>query len=273
MKMWDAEVEAAWRREVRRREFASVRCALKLGPRLRVLDLGAGDGALSALMAQSGARVTALDPEPRRPLRFPVRRVPPGKLPFDDGSFDRIFTSNVLEHVGDLAACLAECRRVLDGGGFMVHTVPTALWRLLTILGQPITATRHAARAVGKRLRLRSGRLAVRAVRPASFASAKPAARLWAAVGLLWPAPHGAGHSAWREVLEFTDASWRRRFRRAGLTVVDAFDLPMLHSGHALFPGVARRARLALSRRGLASCRAYVVRPRSPRPSARTEAR
>lgn len=273
MKMWDAEIEAAWRREVRRCEFAAVRSVLKLKPGLHVLDLGAGDGSLSARIAESGARVVAVDPEPRRPLRFAVRRVPPGKLPFDDGSLDRVFTSNVLEHVLDLPACLAECGRVLDGRGLMVHTVPTALWRILTILAQPLAALRYAARAAGRRSGLRPGRLAMPAVSPDPLPSAKPAAHVSAALSLLWPAAHGASPSAWHEVLEFTDAAWRRRFRRAGLTVADALDLPMLHSGHALFPGMAKRVRLALSRAGLAACRAYVVRLRAPSRSPRQECR
>ncbi len=271
MKVWDAEIEAAWRREVRRCEFAAVRSVLKLKPGLHVLDLGAGDGFLAALIAESGARVTATDPKPRRPFSFPVRRTPPGKLPFADGSFDRVFTSNVLEHVEDLQGLLAESRRVLESGGFMVHTVPTSLWRVLTILTQPLAALRYAARAAGRRFRLRSGRLAVRAVCPAPFASTELLTQVRAALSLLWPAAHGASPSAWHEVLEFTDAAWRRRFRRAGLTVADVLDLPMLHSGHALFPGMAKRVRLALSRAGLAACRAYVVRLSAPSRSPRQE--
>lgn len=45
-------------------------------------------------------------------------------LPFRDGSFDAIKATELLEHVPDVPAALAECRRVLRPGGRLVATVP-----------------------------------------------------------------------------------------------------------------------------------------------------
>lgn len=41
------------------------------------------------------------------------------RLPFDDGSFDSVFSISVLEHILDLRAALAEMRRVLRPGGIV----------------------------------------------------------------------------------------------------------------------------------------------------------
>ncbi len=45
-------------------------------------------------------------------------------LPFRDGAFDAVKATEVLEHVSNVEAALAECRRVLRVGGHLVATVP-----------------------------------------------------------------------------------------------------------------------------------------------------
>ena len=45
-------------------------------------------------------------------------------LPFRDSAFDAVKATEVLEHVPDVEAALAECRRVLRVGGHLVATVP-----------------------------------------------------------------------------------------------------------------------------------------------------
>jgi SAM-dependent methyltransferase len=57
------------------------------------------------------------------------------KLPFADGTFDRIIASEVLEHIPDDRAALVELTRVLRPGGTMAVTVPSwlpevACWQL-----------------------------------------------------------------------------------------------------------------------------------------------
>jgi SAM-dependent methyltransferase len=46
------------------------------------------------------------------------------KLPFADGSFDRVIASEVLEHIPDDESAMAELARVLRPGGTMAVTVP-----------------------------------------------------------------------------------------------------------------------------------------------------
>ena len=45
-------------------------------------------------------------------------------LPFSDGAFDRVIAAEVLEHIPDDRAALAELARVLRPGGTMAVTVP-----------------------------------------------------------------------------------------------------------------------------------------------------
>jgi ubiquinone/menaquinone biosynthesis C-methylase UbiE len=101
----------------------------------RALDLGCGDGALTgALVAAVGAdgavigadvAEAALRRARARHPRLEFVRVPvDGSLPFEAGSFDIVWASEVIEHVADTARWLSELRRVLVPRGRLALTTP-----------------------------------------------------------------------------------------------------------------------------------------------------
>ena len=90
---------------------------------LRVLDLGAGTGKLTALLAGLGADVTAVEPDPamleelRRGL--PSVRTLDGsaeRIPLADASVDAVLCGQSM-HWFDMSAALPEIARVLAPGG------------------------------------------------------------------------------------------------------------------------------------------------------------
>ncbi|HEX4018708.1 MAG TPA: class I SAM-dependent methyltransferase [Frankiaceae bacterium] len=103
-----------------------------------LLDLGCGAGRHAAEACRRGATVVALDMsapdlkeaadrlgevDPERRRSVPVQG-DALRLPFADGTFDRIIAAEVLEHIPADEAAMAELARVLRPGGLVAVTVP-----------------------------------------------------------------------------------------------------------------------------------------------------
>lgn len=101
-----------------------------LPPGARILDVSCGKAAIITRLAADGYRVTGTnfsryDEEPEGiDIRHGVdiRQ----SLPFEDGSFDGVLLSDVIEHLSDQPKALAELARVAREGGFVVISTPNA---------------------------------------------------------------------------------------------------------------------------------------------------
>jgi SAM-dependent methyltransferase len=102
----------------------------------RVLDFGCGAGrmvqaGLAAGLEMTGADVyyggskTRAGAEESGLLGSAVREIQNGRLPFDDWTFDLVVNNQVIEHVEDLDAVLAEIHRVLKPGGAVLSLFPS----------------------------------------------------------------------------------------------------------------------------------------------------
>jgi ubiquinone/menaquinone biosynthesis C-methylase UbiE len=105
-------------------------------PNAPILDAGCGTG-LNLRHLPEGS--TGVDINPRNievlRKRLPNHIVVEGDveaLPFEDASFGTILCTEVIEHIPDPSAALAEYRRVLQPGGVLIGSVParSAIWKL-----------------------------------------------------------------------------------------------------------------------------------------------
>jgi ubiquinone/menaquinone biosynthesis C-methylase UbiE len=129
----DSDVYSAWSRfGLRERQvLETLRCA-QAKPR-RILDYGCGVGGWLGLLSRAypdaqlnGVDISVNAIEKAR-KRFPGSRFEcftGNKAPYDDGTFDLIFSYHVLEHVDDVHASIADIARMLAPGGYAVIIFP-----------------------------------------------------------------------------------------------------------------------------------------------------
>lgn len=146
----------------------------------RVLDVGCGEGAFSAALADAGARPVAVDvaDEPLRRLRvrFPqlpdVRRATAGEpLPLKADEVDAAWAGEVIEHVVDVGAFCTELRRVLKPGGPLLLTTPDHPRRLLARFALRPSAFEEHFSPYADHLRFFTARTLIRVLEDAGFAT------------------------------------------------------------------------------------------------------
>lgn len=94
-------------------------------PDERILDLGCGDGRLTLRIAATGADVTGVDASlamvaAARARGITADNASAESLPYQDASFDAVFSNAALHWVRDHDAMMSEVRRVLRPGGRFV---------------------------------------------------------------------------------------------------------------------------------------------------------
>jgi len=116
-------------RAIEQLRVRAIRRLLDAKPSSRVLEVGVGGG---NVLEHIGGMQFGIDLSPfilrkaraRLGARASLVRSDAMALPFRDGAFDRVYCSEVLEHVLDPESVIREMRRVLAPGGIAVISVP-----------------------------------------------------------------------------------------------------------------------------------------------------
>jgi SAM-dependent methyltransferase len=127
----------------------AVACLIDRFGATRVLDLGAGTGKLTRILAEHAADVVAVEPldgmrrelEQRLP-QIPVLAGTAEAIPLDDGAVDAVFVAEAF-HWFDLSRAVADIARVLRPGGGLAVLWNRPGWERLPWLDELWTAVRE----------------------------------------------------------------------------------------------------------------------------------
>lgn len=254
-----------WLHFLRARDLAQILAATPEPLHGPILEVGCGDGFLTALLRQRFKQVIPIDIKPRDRVDD-LCIASAEALPFPDDCFGLVFSSNVMEHIRNLTACFEELRGVMRDDAIMIHAMPTPIWSALQFALLPVHLLLHSIlpRLTGARDKAKS---------TAEFSSSvfatqskpevsrdKNLKQFWTRLkAALWPPIHGVASSHIEEFRRFRTAWWTDRFHASGFIVFRTAPL-YLHSAYRLFPYRGLRFREIVSRAGLSSVTAYWAR-------------
>lgn len=244
--------------QIRRREIEQ---ALTFFPEQgRVLEIGSGSGWQAKKIQEHGYEVVGLEIEGSPYLKeavFPITLYDGKHLPFPDGAFDIVFSSNVQEHIPHVEAFQQEIRRVLKPGGVAIHILPTSVWRFWSNLTHYI----WLVRLIASRLQ-RSNTPSQPTPTPDSQAKPAPPkqSRLQKLVKELLPLRHGEFGNFLSEIYYFSSSRWMPLFRRAGFHIIATDVNHLFYTGYNICDAkLAFSSRTHLSRLFGSACRIYVM--------------
>lgn len=228
----------------------------------RILEVGAGTGQQAQELVSRGFTVEAIELAGSNYAKarvFPITDFDGRRIPFPDASFDIVFSSNVLEHISDLAQMHKEIARVLRPSGRAVHVLPTHAWRIWTTLSAFPASLQIAAVQLRHPPNLR-GCWGLPALRPLLHYVVQVVRPL---SGAILQRRHGERGNLLTEAWYFRPVWWRRNFEANGFEIVSERPLSLFYTGNMVFAqrwSWTKRAKLAAVLGS--ACHIFELRPR-----------
>ena len=132
---WISKQNSGFLKEIREHELNQI--VSKLPEKCKILEIGGGSGWQAKNLEKLGYKVFSIDVKDSFYLQekiFDVQIYDGINIPFKNKKFDVIFSSNVLEHIKSVDNYQKEISRVLKDDGLAIHIIPSATWRMWTII-------------------------------------------------------------------------------------------------------------------------------------------
>ena len=247
-----------WHHFLRLRDLYQIFSEVPLDGITRVLEIGAGDGVQTVALRKRFEEVVSIDICPSGKLNG-IIVADAHSLPFIDGYFDLVFSSNVLEHVERLEESLIEMKRVLTKKGIMIHSMPTSTWKVLQIIGRPVASIVRITRKVMSGLTHRADRWTKSSyVSNHNFVPSKKSL-LTRILGQCIPTIHGVSSNHVQEFIHFRTHWWIGKFNTVDLTCYRVSPL-YFHSPYEILPYKFLHLRDRIAKAGLTSVQVFWLR-------------
>ena len=247
-----------WHHFLRLRDLRQIVDEVPIDGAARVLELGAGDGVQTAALRELFSQVVPIDIAPSGQVPGMVM-ANASKLPFVDGYFDLVFSSNVLEHVSQLEESLNEMKRVLAPNGIMIHSMPTTTWKAVQIIARPVASMIKMINKItpGSIDQTQRSGDTDHILDPSTTSTVKLGVSK--IIGQFIPTIHGTSNNHIQEFFRFRTRWWMKKFGESGLRCYRLSPL-FFHSPYAMLPYKFLYLRERLAVVGLASVRVFWLR-------------
>jgi SAM-dependent methyltransferase len=149
-------------------------------------------------------------------------------LPFEDNSFDIIFSSNTMEHVVDLPLMHKEIKRVLNPNGTVIHVVPTHIWKIWnTVIHYPMLPNvilsyfQRKSQSQQAGISMGDGTISKRNHNVLSLIK-----------NVIFPPLHGERGNRFTELFYLHTGWWLRHFQENGWKIIQYKPAGVYYSGH-----------------------------------------
>lgn len=194
----------------------------------RTLELGCGIGYQSAFLSKISGEVVATDlaeedmaaHAPGMKQAFELHKLlkinnvkfqacSAEQLPFQNESFDLIYSSHVLEHIPDINKALSEMSRVLKPGGIFFCVTPVSFEKVYSIINYYLLLFTRLLVFIPRKVWALLSKKGANLKAKSQKANDTPSGRsFWSYFP--FPPPHGTGHHFLSELADWTPAKWRK---------------------------------------------------------------
>jgi len=259
-------IKADWNcylHKIRAREFHAVFAHCPKKAFGKALELGAGDGFVSTLLAEYVGSLISTDLNRERLQRQDyanvIYRTCDAELvgeTFGEKEFDLVFSSNLLEHLQDCQRALRGVHKVLKDDGITIHYMPNRYWKLATVLLHiPNKMAKFIDRILSGRLfKRKKGRKSQRRLYSRNSPKVRRRRQFFLAKIFL-PRIHGVSSNTISEFIAFGKNRWIKQFEEAGFEVLSVKNVGF-SSGYGFG---CDRVRRILEKMGIHTSCAYIA--------------
>ena len=246
----DKKNEVDWWKLIRNDELATALDIFPNEKNLEVLELGGRDGFQAELISKKGYKVTSIDINPLSPQFHLVQKGDVTKLNFNEGSFDIIFSSNMIQEIENIEDAFAEMKRVLKKDGLVIHIVPSGWWSLITNFWHYCLIPKYLSKSGKFQQFFNSTANKENAELESSKKNLKR----------LFFHPLGVNTSFVHEIFHFSEINWIKLFKQNGFQIVDKKNCPYFYSAYSVFRFKFLGFRKFFAKIGFPSCYCFIMK-------------
>ena len=180
---------------------------------------------------------------------FPIIEYNGIDIPFENNTFEIIYSSNVLEHVPHIRELSEEMKRVLVNDGICIHLMPTHYWRFWSVLLNYIALPKTILLFLERRKNQKGNSPSTTKSRPSLL------------LNLFFPGRHGERGNRFNEHIYFKPSWWKTFFVDNGWEILECKPTGIFYSGHHLLgKNISISTRKTLSKFLGSSCYTYVIK-------------